>query len=373
MPTLDSGTLGPFEMWNSFQGRRWECPTWYTGVVCGTKVLDSANFNWRLDTYDVANFNGTNKGVRILPETNKCIWTWSEGSVVNQYSRGAVIGTINPGGGVTVISSEPKFEAEVYSLVPGATEGTIEDPGTDGLTGFCTSDPGEEIHSFAAYTTFGTVGWRATRYKYGITWRVSAAQIAGVWRWLLTGDATWSWMWRNTAKYTTGTVSGAAGTFSRVGLHAAENVYGGTGGSDRNALGLAGTRSPLYPSGLSFPTGAICDTYSGPTGGVRPANLMTVFAGAVTEETVRDLATTPASDPPGHRLWRGTGNSLNFHNQITFQYASDDPIACSTDLFTGNTISMSLLPGLPNVDEGYYADSFGLSLPETCSIMFSNT
>lgn len=373
MPSADSGSLGPYSLWNHTSGARWECPTWFSGVTCGTEFLDQATFEWRLDTVDVAGMNGTKKGVRVDPTANKCNWTWAQGKVLNVYHRGSVIGTKTSGASVVPTSSEPKFSAELYDLVAGSMEGTLVDPGTDGLTGLCSSDPGEEIHSLNDFFTYGNVGWRNSRYRFGISWSVNAAQVSGVWRWILTGSANWAWTWRNTAKYKTGTITGTQGTFSRVGLYAAQTVYGGSGASP--TLWRAGVRVPLYPNVSSgMPTIPYCDTYTGPAFGTHPGTLTTVWGEAVTEETVRNLATSPSSTPPGHRLWRGTGGTaIDFHNQFSFQFASNDPIDCARDLFTDYTINMTLLPGISDVDNGYFENSFGLSLPTTCSIHFSNS
>jgi hypothetical protein len=372
MPVLDTGSLGPFSLWNSFQGARWECPSWYSGggLVCGTEFLDSAMFEWRLDTVDVAGFNGTRKAVRIDPDTNKCYWSWSTGKVLNIYHRGSVIAW--NAAADNAVSIEPEFQAELHDLVAGSVEGTIVDPGTDGLTGLCASDLTPEVHRFDDYFTYGEIGWRKSRFLFGLNWHVTAVEISGVWKWLLTGSTGWAWTWRNTAKYKTGTVQGpTVGPYTRVGHYAARDAYGGTGTS--STLWRAGVRVPNHPDGSGMPNPA-CGVFLGAVGAVKPGDLLTPWGAPVTQEIIQNLATTPSSTPPGHRLWRGSGGSaIDFHNQIAFQYVSDDPINCAADLFAESTIAMSLHAGLPDVDDGHYANSFGLSLPATCELQFSNT
>lgn len=357
MPELATGSLGPWALSNQTFGsiKRWNCPDWHPGLTggidsqCGTVIATDNTIDWRVDTLDVDNFNGLNQGVRVNPDSNKCYWTWYQGRVLNIYSRGAAHWCA-AWPGTSLVSVEPKFHAEAIDMVPGTVEGTIVDPGTDGLTGYCTADPGPNLRpcNDTYPGAHGTPGWRRYRFKYGVSWQLNAQQVDSVWRWVLTGSATWSYLLRATTKYATGTLAG----------HYCLGIGGG--------WGRAGVWHNYSPA-TTGPPSCFTGNNSIGAGGTTTADIPT-------EEIVRNLPTTPASSPSGHRLYRGGGvTTLNYNNQLRFQYASDDPIACQGDLFNFDVVQMSLLPGISDVDLGYFAGSYGLSLPATMSIQFSNS
>jgi len=351
MPEASTGSVGPFSLYSSVGVNRWQCPSWYSGVTCGTEVLDQAVFSWRLDSFDVDNFNGTKTGTRVAPDSNKCFWTWGEGRVLNSYFHGAITGREASSGPLNNwVSIPPDLEAEVFDLDYDVNSGVLTDPGTDTLN-LC----GVEVDSIFSYNDsyFGhvmeSVSWRHCRKNYGISWYVAAVNISGRYHWQLVCSASWLWCWLNTAKRKVGSITYFGTPVSIIGTYAAP-IFGKFPGFDN----IAGTRSPG------------CGVEAVNCGSI---DLDSLTGQAVTQELVQNLATTPASSPPGHRLYRASGASVNFPSSITFSYLSEGRSNCR-DLFNGSEIALALQTGNSDLDLGYYGSTFGLSLPSFATLRF---
>jgi len=374
MPELSEGTIGPYAKWRALPpfnyDSGWECPTWGPTVDgyggCGTEEIIDAELTWRLDTIDVAEFDGVKKGVRIDPYTNKCFWYWQQGKVANIYARGALIAEHGVNA-EEIVSVEPRFEVELHDMVPGVMEGTIADPGTDDLNATLCADPGDAVRNFSGYlgsaahaASSGTPGWRNRRVSYGLTWQVNAVNSPSGWRWQLTCGASWLWILKNTGYWVAGTFRPTGSTFDRprAGQIATSQIYGAAA-SGTNCAGVEIMGSNL--------TGAATCA----TGNSSPSGLLSWNCERPTEEIVRNLLAGPDASPPGHRLYRGpSAQNVNWNNILLFQYRSDNPVNCELDLFEEAEIPMTIVPDATNGQA--VIDSYGLSVPSTCMIQFKN-
>ena len=353
MPEASTGSVGPFSMYSRFGVERWQCPSWYSGVTCGTEVVDQAMLSWRLDTVNLDTVNGTKTGTRVNPNTNKCLWTWGQGRVLNSYFHGAITGRAASSGPFdNWISIAPDLRAETHDLIYDLATGVLTDSGTDNLN-LCGVEVGRlfTYHDTSTGNKMETVGWRHCRRNYGVSWAVSVGFYAGRYHWRLTCFGTWLWSYTNTAKRKVGSISYYGTPVSMVGTYAGPIFGKNTPGLDD----IAGTRS----QDCSLIETRNCGTI----------DLDSLHGRAVTQELVQNLATTPASSPPGHRLYRASGASVNFPSSITFSYLSEGRSNCR-DLFNGSEIALALQTGNSDLDLGYYGSTFGLSVPSSATLRF---
>jgi hypothetical protein len=374
MPELSEGTIGPYAKWRALPpfdyDSGWECPTWGPTVDgyggCGTEEIIGAELTWRLDTVDVAEFDGVKKGVRIDPYVNKCFWYWTQGKVANIYARGALIAEHGVNA-EEIVSVEPQFEVELHDMVPGVMEGTIADPGTDDLNATLCASPGDAVRNFSGYlgsvahaASAGTPGWRKRRVSFGVGYTVNAVNSVDGWRWQITCSASWLWVLKNTGYWVGGTFRPTGSTFDRprAGQIATDAIYG--------AVPFGTNCAGVQIIGASLNGSAECAT-----GNTTPSTLQSWTCERPTEEIVRNLLAGPDASPPGHRLYRGpSASNVNWGNGLTWSYRSDNPIDCANDLFNEAEIPMTLVVDTVNGDA--YANSYGLAPPATCMIQFSN-